>query len=413
MMCGPWFGRREVAAEAVVAGILSLLCTQGTGHASTRAAQAPSLALQAPAQQRIDSTPTTRGIPPVDAPIQRIDALPVPQAAPITAPPVASQPLVSRDPRSKAIERELQQLQRAAAPSSGYGSTTQAAQAAWQLGLIYLHGAGVRIDRPLAQQWFERAAQQGREPWAFAGLAWCAIDGCDSPPNAAAATLALQRLRAAHPARADFLAWLQAKQLKPLQIAAPEQTTSPSSTLPEFQLLERAAVAGDIQANIELGIIAFSRKQLPQAEAYFRRAASHSAIATHNLNEMQAYARSASIRAAPTAADSAQAALSMARMYHRGQGVPANFAEAVRFYRLADQRGSREAHKMLELIFSRPMPDGSLNVGWMQQLANADPNAPASTLASGANALQMQREPTPLFDLLQPFWQKQVQQIAQ
>ncbi|MNW19526.1 hypothetical protein D3C71_2195530 [compost metagenome] len=59
------------------------------------------------------------------------------------------------------------------------------------------------------------------------------------------------------------------------------------------------------------------------------------------------------------------------------------------------------------------MPDGSLNVAWMQQLANADLSHPGVTMASGVNTPQMLRQPTPLFDLLGSFWQQQLQQIAQ
>ncbi len=407
--------RWSTVVEAITTGTLGLLLlTTLPVGARARPVAAPQLELTSPAPQRMEKARVNnQTIAPLDPAVQRIEApsaLPTPA---MTAAPVTASPLLPRDSRDKALERELQQLQRAAAPASGYGSTAVAAQAAWQLGLIHLHGAGVRVDQALALQWFERSTSQGREPWAFAGLAWCAIDGCTGPPNPAAATRAIQRLRAAHPGRADFLSWLQAARLNPLQIATPGQAKSTDSASLEMQLLERAAAADDVQANIELGIMAFSNRQLSQAQAYFRRAAPRSAIATHNLQVLQENSRAMSGPVAPASNTSAQFALDMAHMYHRGLGVPANFSEAVRFYRLAEQRGSKEAHKMLELIFSRPMPDGSLNPAWMQQLANADLNSQGLTLGSGVNAAQMQREPSPLFDLLAPSWQKQVLQIAQ
>ncbi len=393
---------------------LGMLITTVPVAARARVTQVGQLEVAAPVPQRMErARVNASSIAPLDAEVHPIEAPPVLQKPAMNAAPVAAGPLLPRDSRDKALDRELQQLQRAAAPASGYGSTAVAAQAAWQLGLIHLHGAGVRIDRPLALQWFERSARQGREPWAFAGLAWCAIDGCAGPRDPATATRAIQRLRAAHPGRADYLAWLQAAQRQPLQIATPGQTGNAAAPIPESQLLERAAAAGDIPANIELGIIAFSNRQFPQADAYFRRVASRSPFAAHNLKELKAHSPSMAAPVMPAASGTAQAALSMARMYHRGQGVPANFAEAVRFYRLAEQRGSAEAHKMVELIFSRPMPDGSLNVAWMQQLANADLSHPGVTMASGVNTPQMLRQPTPLFDLLGSFWQQQLQQIAQ
>lgn len=84
--------------------------------------------------------------------------------------------------------------------------------------------------------------------------------------------------------------------------------------------------------------------------------------------------------------------------------MPANFSKAVRFYRFVEQRGSEEAHKMLELIFSRPIPDGRLNAAWMQQLSNVDARTPIAALNSGVNKPQMQHQPSPLFDLLPAFW---------
>ncbi|QXZ11050.1 SEL1-like repeat protein [Comamonas sp. Y33R10-2] len=340
----------------------------------------------------------------------------------------SSTPLIVRDSGSKALQRELEQLQKAASPRSGYGSTTAAAQAAWQLGLIYLHGAGVRIDLPQAQLWFERAAKQGREPWAYAGLAWCAIDGCGAPANPGEAAKAISRLRATYPARADFLAWLQASRLKPIQVSTPANTANPISvhrlTGSERQLLERAAAAGDTQANIELGIQAFASRQMPLAENYLRRAASRSVVAANNLTAVRRLEKNglnaANSFAAPSSAapeGSAQAALNMARMYHLGQGVPANYAEALRFYRLAEQRGSKEAHKMIELIFSRPLQGaglgGGLDPAWMQQLARADLSQTTPVITTGSTTAQLQREPSPLFDLLAQPWQRRLLQITQ
>lgn len=58
-------------------------------------------------------------------------------------------------------------------------------------------------------------------------------------------------------------------------------------------------------------------------------------------------------------------ALAQAQRYHRGDRQPANFVKAIRPYRLAQNQGSEQARKMLELIFSRPDPDGSVDVALM------------------------------------------------
>ncbi|WP_312569581.1 hypothetical protein [Comamonas sp.] len=409
---GPWHQRQASVGAAWVMAAL-LLTMQGPAAARTRAAPMPQYELPTPSPQPIKAAPSGVHTPqPLEAEVPRIDAPATTSPAKISPPPIAAPPLLPKDTRARTVRRELQQLQKAAAPASGYGSTTAAAQAAWHLGLIYLHGAGVRIDRTLAQQWFERAAQQGRESWAYAGLAWCTMDGCAAPPNPAGATRAIEQLRAAHPGRADYLAWLQATQLHPLRIPAANPRSSNPRVPQDMALLERAAAAGDVPATMELGIMAFANQDIDRAQAYFRRVAPRSPVAAQNLRALQVnhHSSGAPMQASPN--NAAQAALEMAQMYHRGQGVPANFAEAVRFYRLAEQRGSAQAHKMLELIFSQPMPDGSLNAAWMQQLAHVDVSTPVATLNSGVQTPQMQRLPTPLFDLLPAFWQRQVLQIA-
>lgn len=411
--------QRPPTRVAVTAQSLALclvtLASSWCVDARTRSAQAAQWGMEPPQQAPIDSQTGNRpSIPPLAAEVQRIDAPTAVQTPGITPPPVTqASPMLPFDARGKALYSEIQQLQRQASPASGYGSTSEAAQAAWQLGLIYLHGAGVRVDPALAAQWFERAARQGREPWAFAGVAWCAIDGCNGPANPAAANRAISRLKAVHPARADFLAWLQAQRLQPMQPGSTTSIAGSRPSRPDRQLLERAAAAGDTQANIELGIQAFASKQSAQAENYFRRAAPRSTVAADNLAVVRARGATPATEALSAAPEgSAQAALNMAQMYHRGQGVPANYSEALRFYRLAEQRGSKEAHKMIELIFSRPMPSGGFDPGWMQQLARADLSHTTPLIAAGISSPQLQREPSPLFDLMPTAWQKRLQQIA-
>ena len=342
----------------------------------------------------------------------RIEPRPTDDAPRIVAPPVVVGTLATREARNPAIERELQRLLRQAEASRTPGSTLSSAQAAWQLGLIYLHGAGVRRDPAQAQRWFERAARFRREPLAQAGLAWCFLDGCIGPPNPAAASRAIVQLRQTHPARADFLAWVLASRQAPLQVSRPGTMQDQKLELPAKQLLERSAAAGDMHANIELGMDAVANKRLTQAEDYFKRAGPNSAAAATNLQELRSRDEVIVNRPAPPATTSANEALAAARKYHRGEGVPANFVEAIRYYRLAESRGSVEARRMLGLIYSRPMPDGSVNAGWMQQLAYVDAATTIPTVGVSSNAHILHREPTPLYDLLPAFWRQQMNQVG-
>ena len=181
--------------------------------------------------------------------------------------------------------------------------------------------------------------------------------------------------------------------------------------LPAKQLLERSAAAGDMHANIELGMDAVANKRLTQAEDYFKRAGPNSPAAATNLQELRSRDEVIVNRPAPPATTSANEALAAARKYHRGEGVPANFVEAIRYYRLAESRGSVEARRMLGLIYSRPMPDGSVNAGWMQQLAYVDTTTVVPTVGVTGSNHMLVREPTPLYDLMPAFWRQQMTQV--
>lgn len=170
-------------------GLLALLVAGASVQAAiVRAATLPPITMSAPAQHQ-DIRPATAQAPAIQMPSPSAppspdanpQALPAaPQIDPRAAPSAPALPTArSGAPRlDPALQRELIALRRAAEPRSGFGSTQAAANAAWTLGLIELH-AGLAPGSPAqAQVWFERAARYGRQPLAYAGLAWCAIDGC-------------------------------------------------------------------------------------------------------------------------------------------------------------------------------------------------------------------------------------------
>lgn len=371
--------------------------------------------MPSPKQEHIDAEPAT--VPHIEsapATVPSIDPRPLDDQPSIVAPPVTKDSLTARDTQqAQAVDGELRRLLRTAEAPRTIGSTTQSAQAAWTLGLIYLHGAGVRRDTALAQRWFEQAVRFGREPWAYAGLAWCYLDGCTGPPDPMAAARAINQLRPRHPARADFLQWVLAKRQTPLQVAKPGMNQDQVLELPSRPLLEKAAAAGDMHANIELGMDAVTNERFEQAEQYFRRAGPQSQAAQKNLQQLAARGNSpiTAPQKSPLTASAAEA-LTTARKYHRGQGVPSNFTEAIRFYRLADQRGSVEARRMLALIYSRPAPGGSIDPGWMQQLAQVDLATTIPTMGVLGTTHLLHREPTPLYDLMPVFWRDQLTQVG-
>ena len=309
-----------------------------------------------------------------------------------------------------ALLKELTRLRRVAEPASGFGSTTAAANAAWTLGLIELHGGAVQRSPAQAQLWFERATRFGRQPLAYAGLAWCHIEGCKGPPDPAAAQQAITRLRPQHRPRALYLEWLLNSRVQPLSVRSLDPQGVSSLDLPMRDLLERAANEGDAQARIELGMEAVTNGDMPAAMDYFRAAAPRSRAAAANVQLLQVQP-SQRVQPAQGQAREVEQLMEQAQRAHRGIGAPANYVEALRLYQAAANKGSAAAKRMLALIASRPLPDGSVNVAWMSQLAYLDPASSLPQLDTRALANTMYRDPTPLFDLLPDTWQRHLTTI--
>lgn len=306
-----------------------------------------------------------------------------------------------------ALQAELERLRATAlsAPGPGARARRTQAQAAWVLGLLYLHGIGMAASPADAASWFERARRLG-EPLAAAGLAWCEIDGCQGPPNPAAARRWIAPLRAVNLPRAQYLQWLVESRLAPLQLATPGLRQE--APLPSRQLLLSAAQGGDIHARIELGLESAAANRLAEALGHFRAAAARSPAAAANAALLsERLGRAPDTRQPPPAAALAgDGTLALAQRNHRGAGQPANFTEAIRLYRLAQSQGSEQARKMLELIFSRPGPDGQIDIAWMQQLAYVNLSGEAVSLDSTTTRQMLRREPTPLVDLLPLPWRQ-------
>ena len=172
-------------------------------------------------------------------------------------------------------------------------------------------------------------------------------------------------------------------------------------------LLVSAANEGDAQARIELGLEAVTNGDLPAAKSYFQSASARSRAAAANLQLLDTPA-STQVRQAAAEPAEAERLLQQAQRQHRGIGVPVNYVEALRLYQAAAAKGNAGAKRMLALIMSRPMPDGSVNIAWMSQLAYLDTANSLPQLDTRAMASMMYRDPTPLFDLLPEAWQRQL-----
>jgi uncharacterized protein len=296
------------------------------------------------------------------------------------------------------------------------GPIGSSADAAWLLGLVYAHGAGVAQDLGQAQLWFERALSGG-QPLGAAGLAWCALEGCKGAVNIPLARSYIASLKKTNMARALYFEWLIESKLSPFQ---PGNQPSPDGNsnagdLVGREILAQSARLGDIHALIELGLDSVAAQRISAARGYFQRAASTSGAATHNLRLLDtqqdtvntAYNSSTVNYATMDAA----ALLSAARRNHRGTGQPVNYSEAIRLYRMAEAKGSVQARDMLALIFSRTSATGEVDLAWIQRLAQIDVSGTAASYKAFGAPL-FQRERTPLYDYLPELWKARVDKLS-
>ncbi|HEY4664274.1 MAG TPA: hypothetical protein VIG85_04740 [Comamonas sp.] len=322
-------------------------------------------------------------------------------------------PSVDLDAGSLAPPAPLASLQKLAeaTPSASAGERKQQAEAAWQLGLLKLHGLHVPLGPAEANSWFERAHALGH-PLAAAGLAWCAVDGCGHAPRPAQAQKWLQELRRSAPGRAAYLEWLLIDALAPLDTNAALKSTAPVTAgnvqRHKEQTLQRAVKANDPHARVEWGLELAAEGKVKEAMAQFQQAAPHSEAASRNIKVLQEQSSQTTRTHTSTGqTGGAWQTFRQARVYHRGEGVPANYTEAIRLYKRAADMGSTQAKRMLALIYSRPQENGNIDIAWMQQLAYADVTEDGVTPLHVPNApVNLQRDPTPLHDYIDPRWRK-------
>ena len=345
------------------------------------------------APQRIEAINETMASPP------RIEREQLSQPAPVQAP---------YTPASFDNQR-IRQLEALANATAPYAHLAQPdaktpAEAAWLLGLMHLHGVGTGLNPSRAREWFGHA-QRLRHPLAPAGLAWCYLDGCGHSPEPAAALPWIVQLRKADAGRALYLEWMRAQMLAPLAVATPAQpdvaARQPSA------LLLRAAKAGDTHAENELGIVRAEQGQWAEARRLFTLAARESPAAQQNLQWVSRHMPGSATAVTTSNSRNGQDLFLRARQFHRGDGVPVNYAQALTLYRQAASMGSAPAQKMLALIYTRPTPTGDINIVWMQQLANVDVTQEVgASMLEPAPSPSLVQDPTPLFDYLPARWRQ-------
>ncbi|QIL80109.1 sel1 repeat family protein [Diaphorobacter sp. HDW4A] len=407
--------RKDTVAKGVRRGCMALCISMLALHVMTTAAQAvvraiPGVQIQPPNTSTAHQSPVQPAGVTSPSSIQPAGTSVAPPPIKPTGQPGAAAPkLMDPDENDTDAER-IRKLEATALVNAKRGSAADrlAARTSWLLGLLFLHGEHAPVDRAQAQKWFERAKSMN-EPLGNAGLAWCEIDGCSGPPSPRSARPYLAPLKSANPGLALFLDWSIQERMAPVQGNSVTQSMHSSPEVQRMQLLQQAAQAGNASALNELGLINVSASRYDLAMQQFTTAAKRSPAAASNANLLSMrIEQNQKPVAGQSPSERAEGWFAQARRYHRGDGVPSNYAEAIRFYQLAAAAGYQPARRMLELIYSRPAPGGSVNVAWMRQLASMDVTAEGAILSVSTppTPLLFVRDLTPLYEFIPQEWRR-------
>jgi TPR repeat protein len=320
---------------------------------------------------------------------------------------------VDREVISTAQKIELDRLSVLAAHAENAAkasrpSKPEQANAAWIMGLLTLHGRGLPADVKRAKSWFQIAWQQG-EKMASAGLAWCEMVGCGMPPDLAKARYWRTQLSKVNRGRALYFEWLARAKSAPMDLPNEVDAKSTIDKIPHHKLLAEAAGAGDIHAHIELGIDSAAKNKLEEALQHFVFAEQNSSIVSNNAHHIrteidESKSLSKLQKSSLNNAEIAESNWRLARRYHRGEGIPINYVEAIQLYRKAADLGHLQAKKMLNLIFSQSAETGTINIFWMQRLSRIDVSGFSPQLPTVDGPVLLAREETGLTDFIPSLW---------
>ena len=323
-----FMGQKSMFRECVTA-VIFFTITASSAMANTPLAKTPKVCAEATineayAESTQECSTLAFNVPLLDAPARS------------SGPEVAD---VDRGVISTAQRIELDRLSVLAAHAENVYKTSkpskpEQANAAWIMGLLTLHGRGLPADVKRAKSWFQIAWQQG-EKMASAGLAWCEMVGCGMPPDLAKARYWRTQLSKVNRGRALYFEWLARAKSAPLDLPNDVDPKSTIDKIPHHKLLVEAANAGDIHAHIELGIESAAKNRLNEALQHFNFAEHNSSIVSTNASHIrseidQEKSLTKVQKSSFNNAELAESSWRQARRYHRGEGIPINYVEAIR-----------------------------------------------------------------------------------
>jgi TPR repeat protein len=238
-------------------------------------------------------------------------------------------------------------------------------QAQLELAYAYFDPVPGSIARyPEAFRWFTRAAAGG-EPRAYLALGYMHSEGIGTARNMGLGRDFLEQALAADLPRAYTL------------LATIEQALPPSKRREEpIQLLRLGLQANDGPCGNALGVAYEAKGQPIEAERAYREAERlGSKAATQNIARLVLIRDRSNRSSMAKLSDRARlgdadAQYELAVRFHRGDGIPVNYGDAIRYYERAGAAGNAAAKRVMVLIASRPSATGDINVAWMQELAS-------------------------------------------
>lgn len=288
--------------------------------------------------------------------------------------------------------------------------TNQQALAAWELGLLHLHGIAQDSSILSAEKLFD-ISWQGGEKKASLGLAWCSISGCKSAPNRQAKNKWINEIKKFDIGRATYLEWYSEVLNAPITRSTINEPNSKDIEFNHHEILLKAEKYGDTQARIELGIESSQENDLIKSLSYFQSAATKSIIAGRNAQliseKIKAQKIQKNIKAKNSSNDSLNF-LDQAVKFHRGDGVPSNYYLAIDFYKKAANLGNKNAKKMLDLIFSKSPSSEVIDIAWMKQLSQINVFSDKWDYDYSTGPKLVTRDLTPITDFLSMKWQKYI-----
>lgn len=258
-----------------------------------------------------------------------------------------------------------------------------------QLGWIYYEGRDVPQNFREAYRRFRAAADRG-DFKAMLAAGYLLAKGIGvARDRSSARTLLNLAVNAGYPRALYLLSLLEG------------DIGSPQSVSTSRQLLERAATLGDTVAANALGTFYERAGQPATAKLWYAQAAaagSKSALANAGrldeaLQESEAQTQHIKELKQQVTAGNADAAYELATRFHVGNGVPVNYGEALRYYRLAAGMGHEQAKRMTSLILSRSNGGQQINATWMQELVHLALDQRSSTGEMSATSASISEDP--------------------